>query len=1334
MDILILICHFIFDEVWSKICWILALARIHFVYDVWMPIVGIPRSLLESLPSAEDFWSFDFLVAWNVQLSGFIGEYGYTQEQSHILSIVVINLIAVLLVHLIHKLGQLLVSKLISNQAAIRMKTQHLTLYALMPSLYILQKLIYLAVRLLQPIIYTVAYLIGAYDKFVFGPRVVPIVGGPPMRTGYVRWNKKDFFRHEDGSISKCRLKGILTTKDTRGFEKTHYDCEIIEETGPPDLSPGESILQGVPVDDKPSKLEKGNVLIYDTDFNYFSAGVVIENILVMCRHKSKSHSHIVVKGTNSSHRPQVGVGAQNGVLIDLKRAHTLDDVPMEDGLKPKQWDEERHTCTLLDFMAIPLEKDEVSMIGVKTFREKDVCRNYELQRASIKYATDDFGTVIKGEGSLPEADQKVHDLGLALAKINSRYGASSSAVSIVQGGIKLVGMWLGKPAHSLEKLRDTRNLFMHADAIMANLEHLGLLEPSLLTQLHQWGENVRTSLEEAGWKLSEGAESKNSASPSPGESREDKRTRQARKFKEFYEALEREQLYRESLDQDDGDMDDEEIVHAINEMNASLARTALLRHQGPGGRKNGESMPSDVFFECEDVFFECDDTLWATSLLDRKKLNAGESKLPGGPGQCRIVQPLIKLPLHVAAPLPTDSLKSKTINSLSAEVGKGETNKCQYFNIGEACETESAPPGLEFELPGNHIFNSAQEGVPHHSSVQALKELREEARERALFHKADNSVPAWSGLPLQQILWPDSNQSRMWTPPATSTAHSLDDVIKAWKYEFLYGDVSSVLADIEEFSVKVGGNVRNRLAAVFAAESFALLRDYVKKVSPMWEAGDEKLAKHGDQILDRDESFAYFRKIGSYPPSRLGKQKKKPAEETKLQVAIRDLANRYFQEGKHGCVKGEFTIPAGTKSNIHKSLNAQARMATASAPNLTPEQATQFRAAVDLVKKKYSEGIGGAKITSYLEEGERGLLKTFLGFEDKSSGASARYRNLKKSVWANAYTEEVADLALSRMILIAVAGDQLYDLTAVELIELGCSDAKELFPKQEGHSPQKTEECRYRLIWISSLIDLTVQSLLHKADNAAHTDAYQSGTLTCAALGMGHSDDNLKHLVKAFYKEGVAEKNISCDASAFDLSIDSSFIFADGERRSENCGCPYVGKLIQRYAHVLCSHVLNNQGDVWLVCKYGVTTSGQLSTSTQNTFARSVQAAYAGCKGWVCSGDDLVGDTGFDAKRLLHFGVRSRDLAYHELVADFTSHMIDVKTSTAVFGNVEKMLWHLHHDCTDVSTNRERFGGSLQVLRNTPGALEDLTAIADEFKIQTEGYVDDTTILRDLA
>jgi hypothetical protein len=257
---------------------------------------------------------------------------------------------------------------------------------------------------------------------------------------------------------------------------------------------------------------------------------------------------------------------------------------------------------------------------------------------------------------------------------------------------------------------------------------------------------------------------------------------------------------------------------------------------------------------------------------------------------------------------------------------------------------------------------------------------------------------------------------------------------------------------------------------------------------------------------------------------------------------------------------------------------------------------------------------------------------------------------------------------------------------------------------------------------------------MLHKADNATHVDAYQAGHLTCAALGMGHSPDGLKHLVRAFEQEGVASSNVSSDASAFDLSIDASFIQCDGERRGDNCADPEVGRLVRRYAHVLCSHVLNNQGDIWLVLKYGVTTSGQLSTTTQNTFARSIMAAYGGCKGWTCAGDDLVGDDNFDEKRLLHFGVRSRDVEKHEGEADFTSHLINTGTSKAVFCNVEKLLWHLHDTCTDVSANRERFGAILYILRDTPGVLEDIASLTRDFGIDTGGYVAESSLIRDLA
>jgi hypothetical protein len=61
-------------------------------------------------------------------------------------------------------------------------------------------------------------------------------------------------------------------------------------------------------------------------------------------------------------------------------------------------------------------------------------------------------------------------------------------------------------------------------------------------------------------------------------------------------------------------------------------------------------------------------------------------------------------------------------------------------------------------------------------------------------------------------------------------------------------------------------------------------------------------------------------------------------------------------------------------------------------------------------------------------------------------------------------------------------------------------------------------------------------------------------------------------------------------------------------------------------------------------------------------------------------------------------------------------------------------MLWHLHDTCTDVSTNRERFGSSLYILRDTPGVFEDITMLVKECGIDTDGYVAESGLMRDLA
>lgn len=1021
---------------------------------------------------------------------------------------------------------------------------QRLYPYALRASLWVL----YLIVWLVSPLVPAIQGAVIRFRHVEEHPVDCVHDFGPPTKFGYFRWNGKDFVRHSDSTISRVRLTGGTTTVDAEGSEVTASHWQILELAAPADMSPGESALSGLASNARPASLEKGGVLVYDSSMNYFSSGIVVDNILVMCRHKTAGLSHIVVRGTNTN----VGPSRQPGVRIGLDRAHYLDNhgAPL--------WNEKKHTCTLLDFLAIPLEKDEISMIGVKTFREKDLTRNYELQRGTITYSSDDFGSIVKEEGSIPEGETKIHNLGLALALIVSQPGASSSGVGVVQNGQKLAGMWLGQPAHSLKKHRGHKNLFMHTDAIVANLEQVGLMRSPLLDRIRQWGDSLTGTVPDA----------------APGESRESKKERAARRWQEYYDAMN---------DESDYDTEDEdenmEMVH--------------------GGR--------DAY---------------------------------GGHSRPR-AQPLIVLPAATAAPRP------------------------------KARPSRAPPPGLE---PGESLGAQALDVALKHNKID------------------------------------------------------LDTKVKSWKYGILNDNAAGVLREISYYVEEASDDVRERLSAVLAVPSNALLRDYMQKVSPEWAQGDD-----GETILDRDGEV-YFRRVGTYAQSRVPKERKKKDEESDLQKKLRALASRYFESKAHGCKNGEYKIPSCSKKNIDRSLRAQARLATACAPRLNGEQRDAFDAAVELVRQKYSDGIGGVSIKSYLEEGELGFLKTFLGYEDKSSGVSARYRNMKKSAWVRAHPEEVVDLALSRLILIAVAGAQLEELGAIDLVKYGCADVKDIFMKPEGHSPSKTEEGRFRLIWISSLIDLTVQSLLHKADNAAHVDAYQSGRLTCAALGMGHSPEGLQHLVRAFQREGVASVNVSSDASAFDLSIDGSFIHSDGERRRLNCLDPDVGRLVRRYAHILCSHVLNNYGDVWLCEKYGVTSSGQLSTTTQNTYARSVMAAYGGCEGWTCAGDDLVGDENFDATLLLDFGVRSRDVERHEGEADFTSHLINTTTERAIFGNVEKLLWHLYDTCTDISTNRERFGSVLHILRDTPGVLDDVTSITNEFGIDTEGYVVESSLARDLA
>merc|ERR1712100_154691 len=299
--------------------------------------------------------------------------------------------------------------------------------------------------------------------------------------------------------------------------------------------------------------------------------------------------------------------------------------------------------------------------------------------------------------------------------------------VGVVQNGLKLAGIWLGLPAHSLKKHRGSKNLFMHTDAVVANLEQMGLIKSPLLERIRQWGDSLTES---------------------PGESRESKKERAARRWAEYYNAFEEDRYEYDSAAEDE----DNELVHGY---------------------------------------------------------------VPGHSRVKEITKPLIVLPAAVAAP---------------------------------------PPPPLVRNYRGFHPGESLAEG----------------ALEIAEKHNK-----------------PD-----------------LDSKVKAWKHGILNDNASRVLKEISYYVEEASDDVRERLQAVLAVPSNALLRDYMQKVSPEWTEGQD-----GEVILDRNGD-PYFRRVGSCEPQRTGKDKKKKEGDSDLQKKLRALAQKYHDGKLHGCTKGEYKIP----------------------------------------------------------------------------------------------------------------------------------------------------------------------------------------------------------------------------------------------------------------------------------------------------------------------------------------------------------------------------------------------------------------------------------------
>jgi hypothetical protein len=304
-----------------------------------------------------------------------------------------------------------------------------------------------------------------------------------------------------------------------------------------------------------------------------------------------------------------------------------------------------------------------------------------------------------------------------------------------------------------------------------------------------------------------------------------------------------------------------------------------------------------------------------------------------------------------------------------------------------------------------------------------------------------------------------------------------------------------------------------------------------------------------------------------------------------------------------------------------------------------------------------------------------------------KSAGWSGRYKPGPKQVWANGPDRDLLVYMVSARLALRMAeASRLPYMAPWTMVTLGLMDPEELAPKMEGHDDGKVKSKRWRMIWVTSMLDAVVQSFTHRDQNKEDIYAYSGGALKCQGIGMGHNDSGIQLTGETLEWVAGDQPTVQCsDASGWDLSVTRDAIVYDAERRINRLSreCPLSWELIMAEAFCNSAHVV--VVGRYLVCPthFGITASGIPSTSAQNSPIRSLTLVASGADRAHSIGDDEVHSGDVDVVLLATTGVITKG-DIQECPADgpidLTSHDYYKQNGkwTARFKNLPKMLAHL--------------------------------------------------------
>jgi len=492
----------------------------------------------------------------------------------------------------------------------------------------------------------------------------------------------------------------------------------------------------------------------------------------------------------------------------------------------------------------------------------------------------------------------------------------------------------------------------------------------------------------------------------------------------------------------------------------------------------------------------------------------------------------------------------------------------------------------------------------------------------------------------------------------------------------------------------------------LLATDSFARFREYLAAGAIEWDQRETVISSDssGDPVLTR-VGFSQARSGGS--------------------VSAAKALRKQFKDAcaKHGVEMQDYIIPRDHPDAVLESLKGQ--LSTHCARNM--ELTKDVMQAFDKVASAYEPCERSYVSDGGIHQGVDTILDSLEG--DKSAGWADQYRAGKKEVWKTPEGRSVASYLVRCRILLRLAWGSVAMgcMTPKQMVRAGLMDPRVPFIKREPVTVKKQRSRRWRLIWNCSVIDILVAGITNRKQDKKDIASYQDGNAGFHCVGMGHHDDGIRAVGSVLDRIAENGGNLSSsDISGWDMGVQRDWIYLDGLRRVRLGPDSLVFRELTWCEQAATSaHVLFIGGIVYQILRAGITASGILSTSAQNSFIRSLLELIAGSRDCVSQGDDNV-SSGRTTNFLQDNGVEVRDVVESGSCGpiSFTSHEFTKRGGHwfARFLNLDKMLARLELGRAGTGVPAaENIGGCMFALRHSKTELDQFVAVCSEMKWSTD-------------